>query len=339
MTTMTNSTTSRSKGGNESGKGDDMNTTAKNPYKMPRLQIDSNGNWTSSVPTEGGIDPRKGGLLSFGNGNAKLKALRQAAADKLNIDPRKVRILTLTLPAGFSCPGASECLAFADPMTGQVWDSPTLKFRCFEASAERYENVRQQNWHNFNLLRRLKVADDMAELILASLESATSKFKADDVVIVRIHVGGDFYSKAYLQGWNKALRASQQNPMRIIGYAYTKSLHHVASLAPEDMGLETLADNFVLTASEGGRFDWLIEQIAIKSVKVVYTPEQAESEGLEIDHDDSHAVFGQESFGLLIHGTQPKGTKPAKALSSLKARGIESGYSEAALKAYRDSIS
>jgi len=311
----------------------DQKLTTKNPFGMPKLQIDSNGNWTSSVPTEGGIDPRKGELLSFGNGNAKLKALRQAAAEKLNIDPRKVRILTLTLPAGWSCPAASECLAFADPVTGKIWDSPTLQFRCFEASAERYENVRQQNWHNFNLLRRLKIADDMAELILASLESATSKFKADDVVIVRIHVGGDFYSKAYLQGWNQALKASQQNPMRIIGYAYTKSLHHV-----EKLGLDTLADNFVLTASEGGRFDRLIEQIAIKSVKVVYSPEQAEAEGLQIDHDDSHAVFGTESFGLLIHGTQPAGTMSAKALSSLKARGIESGYSEAASKAYRDSI-
>ena len=307
--------------------------TARNPFGIPRLQIDSDGNWTSSIPTEGGIDPRKGELLSFGNGNAKLKALRQAAAEKLGISPRRVRILTLTLPAGWSCPGASECLAFADPVTGKVWDSPTLKFRCFEASAERYENVRQQNWHNFNLLRSLKVADDMAELILASLESATSKFKADDVVIVRIHVGGDFYSKAYLQGWNKALRATQQNPMRIIGYAYTKSLHHV-----EKLGMDTLSDNFVLTASEGGKFDGLIEHIAIKSVKVVYSPEQAEAEGLEIDHDDSHAVFGAESFGLLIHGTQPKDSKSAKALSSLKARGIESGYSEAASKAYRDSI-
>ena len=123
-----------------------------------------------------------------------------------------------------------------------------------------------------------------------------------------------------------ALRATdlpQNQPMpRVIGYAYTKSLHHVAKLR------HTLPENFVLTASEGGKYDHLIQSLkGLKVAKVVFSPEQAQSEGLEIDHDDSHAVFGKESFGLLIHGTQPKGSQSAKALSSLKARGVDSGYS------------
>ena len=312
----------------------------KNPYSAPKVQYDNKlGRWTSDIPTEGGIDPKKGELLSFGNGNSKLKALREAAAAKLGIPAARVRILTLTLPAGWSCPGADECLAFADPVTGKIWDSPELKFRCFEASAERYENVRQQNWHNFNLLRRLTGANaeySIAGLILDSLKEATKKFKSDDVVIVRIHVGGDFYSTKYLEGWSIALRATdlpQNQPMpRVIGYAYTKSLQHVAKLR------HTLPENFVLTASEGGKYDFALESKwdteggspalkGLKTAKVVYSPEQAQSEGLEIDHDDSHAVFGKESFGLLIHGTQPKGSQSAKALSSLKARGVDSGYS------------
>ena len=309
----------------------------KNPYSAPKVQYDNKlGRWTSDIPTEGGIDPKKGELLSFGNGNSKLKALREAAAAKRGIPAARVRILTLTLPAGWSCPGADECLAFADPVTGKIWDSPELKFRCFEASAERYENVRQQNWHNFNLLRRLKDEYSIGSLVLDSLKEATKKFKSDDVVIVRIHVGGDFYSTKYLEGWSIALRATelpQNQPMpRVIGYAYTKSLHHVAKLR------HTLPENFVLTASEGGKYDfgleskWGYEGVSpalsgLKTAKVVFSPEQAQSEGLEIDHDDSHAVFGKESFGLLIHGTQPKGSQSAKALSSLKARGVESGYS------------
>ena len=302
-----------------------MNT---NPYSAPKVQYDNKlGRWTSDIPTEGGIDPKKGELLSFGNGNSKLKALREAASAKLEIPAARVRILTLTLPAGWSCPGASECLAFADPVTGKIWDSPELKFRCFEASAERYENVRQQNWHNFNLLRRLKDEYSIGSLVLDSLKEATKKFKSDDVVIVRIHVGGDFYSTKYLDGWSIALRATelpQNQPMpRVIGYAYTKSIHHAQKL-----GIKSLPDNFVITASEGGKFDHLIQTLkGLKTAKVVFSPEQAQSEGLEIDHDDSHAVFGKESFGLLIHGTQPKGSQSAKALSSLKARGVESGYS------------
>ncbi len=301
-----------------------------NPYSAPKVQYDkATQSWTSNIPTEGGIDPKKGELLSFGNGNSKLKALRKAAAAELNVPVSRVRILTLTLPAGWSCPGADECLAFADPVTGKIWDSPELKFRCFEASAERYENVRQQNWHNFNLLRKLtgeNAAYAIAALILDSIKDATKKFKPDDVVIIRIHVGGDFYSTKYLEGWSMALRATdlpQNQPMpRVIGYAYTKSLHHVAKLR------HTLPENFVLTASEGGKYDHLIQSLkGLKVAKVVFSPEQAQSEGLEIDHDDSHAVFGKESFGLLIHGTQPKGSQSAKALSSLKARGVDSGYS------------
>ena len=304
-----------------------------NPYSAPKVQYDkATQSWTSDIPTEGGIDPKKGELLSFGNGNSKLKALRKAAAAELEIPESRVRVLTLTLPAGWSCPGANECLAFADPVTGKIWDSPELKFRCFEASAERYENVRQQNWHNFNLLRKLigeNAAYAIAALILASIKDATKKFKPDDVVIIRIHVGGDFYSTKYLEGWAMALRATtlpQNQPMpRVIGYAYTKSLHHVAKLR---QAWQPLPENFVLTASEGGKYDHLIQSLkGLKVAKVVFSPEQAQSEELEIDHDDSHAVFGKESFGLLIHGTQPKGSQSAKALSSLKARGVDSGYS------------
>ena len=313
-----------------------------NPYRVPKLAIDTNGNWTSDIPTEGGIDPKYGAFLRFSEANAKLKALRKASAVELGIPVARVKLWTLTLPAGWSCPSALECKAFADPITGRIWDSPTLKFRCFAASAEARPSVRNVIWHNFNLLRRLnsKYSGEYSfgALIFDSIKEATKNFKPDDVVIIRIHVGGDFYSTKYLEGWAIALRATrlpQNEPMpMIIGYAYTKSIHHIAKLNLE------MPENFVLTASEGGKFDALIESLpGLKKAKVVFSPEQAESEGLEIDHDDSHAVFGKESFGLLIHGTQPKGTGSAKALSSLKARGIQSGYSEKAMKDYRNSIS
>ena len=313
----------------------------KNPFGIPKLQHDGE-KWTSDKPTEGGIDPTKGELLSFQLANAKLKALRKAAAKELELPVSRVKIFTLTLPAGWSCPGANECLAFADPTSGRVWDSPTLKFRCFAASAERYENVRNVVWHNFNLLRRLKDSHSMARLILDSLEETMHRFKVkdDDVVIVRIHVGGDLYSSNYVTAWDTALRTIKNGYEwglrpgwkfpKTIGYAYTKSLHHLAKLTHE------LSDNFVITASEGGRYDFGLESKwgnggspalkGLKVAKVVGSIEEAESEGLEIDHDDSHALFGKESFALLIHGTQPKGSASAKALSALRSQGIQSGY-------------
>ena len=313
---------------------DEQNTMVakKNPFGIPKLQHDGE-KWTSDKPTEGGIDPTKGELLSFQLANAKLKALRKAAAEELELPVSRVKIFTLTLPAGWSCPGANECLAFADPTSGRVWDSPTLKFRCFAASAERYENVRNVVWHNFNLLRRLKDSHSMARLILDSLEETMHRFKVkpDDVVIVRIHVGGDLYSSNYVTAWDTALRTIKNGYEwglrpgwkfpKTIGYAYTKSLHHLAKLPHE------LNDNFVINGSEGGRFDHLIPALkGLKVAKVVGSIEEAESEGLEIDHDDSHALFGKESFALLIHGTQPKGSASAKALSALRSQGIQSGY-------------
>ena len=315
----------------------------KNPFGIPKLQHDGE-KWTSDKPTEGGIDPTKGELLSFQLANAKLKALRKAAAEELELPVSRVKIFTLTLPAGWSCPGANECLAFADPTGGRVWDSPTLKFRCFAASAERYENVRNVVWLNFNLLRRLKDSHSIARLILDSLEETMHRFKVkdDDVVIVRIHVGGDFNSLAYLEGWDIALRTIKagwhwgRRPHwkfpKTIGYAYTKSLHHLSRMLKD----HELSDNFVITASEGGKYDFGLESKwgnggtpalkGLKVAKVVGSIEEAESEGLEIDHDASHALFGKESFALLIHGTQPKGSASAKALSALRSQGIQSGY-------------
>ena len=46
--------------------------------------------------------------------------------------------------------------------------------------------------------------------------------------------------------------------------------------------------------------------------------------GLEIDHDDSHAArpdLRHQSFALLIHGVQPKGSEAAKAVVKLKGKG------------------
>ena len=82
-----------------------------------------------------------------------------------------------------------------------------------------------------------------------------------------------------------------------------------------------------LTASYGGKHDWLIVEHGLKHAKVVYSEEEAEAQQMEIDHDDYHAAFGKENFALLIHGTQPKGSMASQALQELKRRGWN-GYSK-----------
>ena len=103
-------------------------------------------------------------------------------------------------------------------------------------------------------------------------------------------------------------------------YAYTKSLTYWLEL--EDYYNSN--NNFVLTASFGGREDGLIEKHSLRYAKVVFSEAEAENLGLEIDHDDSHAArpsMKNQDFALLIHGTQPKGTDAATALKALKGVG------------------
>ena len=238
-------------------------------------------------------------LLKFGEPNAKLKALTK----KL-----KVKLKTFSLPSGWTCPGAKDCLSKANRETGKIQDGPDTEFRCFQASAEAvYPSLRKAVWHNFDLIKAaLKDgADAVADLIC---ESLPKKFD-----VLRVHVGGDYFSKVYLQAW---VIVATRYPDKIF-YSYSKSLHFFADVARPD--------NLVLTASRGGKFDELIDLNGWKEAVVVFSEQEAIDKGLEIDHDDSHAAFGANSFALLLHGTQPKGSEASVALSALRKAG-KGGY-------------
>ena len=235
--------------------------------------------------------------LKFGTPNAKLKKMTKRLG---------VRLATFTLPAGYTCPGAKDCLAFADRETGKVKDGADTDFRCFMASAEaRSPSLRKAVWHNLELLKgALKNGvKACADLICDSLPDAD---------VYRVHVGGDYFSKKYLQAW---VEVATRNPDKIF-YSYSKSLRFLSDVMRPK--------NLVLTASRGGKYDELIDQHGWKEALVVYSEKEAEEKGLEIDHDDSHAAFGQENFALLIHGTQPKGSMASQALQAIKklAKGV-----------------
>lgn len=229
-------------------------------------------------------------LLTFGKGNAKLDT----------------SIATFSIPAGHACPGALECMAKANRLTGKLVDGPESQFRCFSASAESaFRSVRKARWHNFELLKGKKT-DAMVALILESLP---------DTKMLRIHVAGDFFNQDYFDAW---LVVTLLRP-DIHFYAYTKSLNFWVPRLSE------IPDNFVLNASRGGRFDALIDKHRLKCAEVVFSEEEAEEKHLQIDHDDSHALKGKRSFALLLHGAQPTGSPASKALSILHAKGI-TGY-------------
>ncbi len=250
-------------------------------------------------------------LLRFHAGNGKLDPI----------------IDHLSLPAGWSCPGAHECLARAVE-TADGWrieDGPDARLRCYAASEDaRYPSVRQSRWHNFNLLRKVAdrhtttqdQAEAMAALILASLPVRPRAF--DLAVggrpyksIVRLHVAGDFFSQAYTDAW--CLVCCRRPDM--LAYAYTKSLLFWVRR------LDSLPANLVLTASEGGRYDHLIARHGLRTARVVFSEAEAEEVGLPIDTDDSLAMRRGPNFALLLHGPQPKGSSAAKAVVALRASG------------------
>jgi hypothetical protein len=224
-------------------------------------------------------------VLHFGLGNAKLAEI----------------IATFSLPAGWTCPAALECMSKADRFTGKITDGPETCFRCFAATNEaRATTVRNARWRNFELLKQAKTVQAMANLIQRSLPFGVQK--------VRIHVSGDFFSETYFLAW---LNVALNNPM-IVFYGYTKRCGLLVKYAKK------IPANFRLTVSKGGKEDSLIVKHNLKYAEVVFSTEDARRKGLEIDHDDSHAFAGEKSFALLLHGTQPKGTVAGEAWKEIK---------------------
>ena len=218
--------------------------------------------------------------LFFSLGNAKLSKA----------------IATFSLPAGHSCPFAGECFSKSDRATGRITDGPETKFRCFSATSEaRTRAVRNARWRNFELLQAAKTVQGMADLIQNSLPYG--------IQYIRLHVAGDFFNEIYFKAW---LNVALNNPA-ITFYAYTKSVGYWVKHR------KSIPANFRLVASKGGKLDNLIEKNDLPYAEVVFSTEEARRKGLEIDHDDSHAIAANKPFALLLHGTQPIGTPAAES--------------------------
>jgi hypothetical protein len=241
-------------------------------------------------------------LLHFGTDNAKLKGTRTA---------------TFSLPAGYTCPGACDCLAWFDPKTRKLHDGPNSKFRCFAASNEAaYTNVSKSVHRNLALLKEAKTVENMAELLSWSLPSLYYHN-------IRVHADGDFFSADYFAAW---METARRNRNRLF-YAYTKNIPAWLKLR------KLIPDNFVLTASLGGKWDAMALDNNLRYAKVVFHPEEAEQLGLSIDHNDSLARDAEHgSFALLLHGTGPAGSEHSKALKRMRKEGIRYAYSRKSRK-------
>jgi hypothetical protein len=252
-------------------------------------------------------------MLKFSPANSKIEALASVDSIAPYLEGGR-KVYSLDLLSGYSCPFAKDCLAKAVVKDGKrsIKDGPATEFRCFSASQEVvYTNVFNSRQHNFNALRSLN-KNEMVELIQSSLPR--------NLGVCRIHVAGDFFNQDYFDAW---IEVARNNPGRLF-YAYTKSVRYWVNR------LYDTPENFVLTASEGGREDYLIGLFRLRYAKVVFSEQEATELGLEIDHTDEHAANPQTrytSFALLIHGVMPKGSRASEAIKALKKSGTKFSYS------------
>lgn len=239
-------------------------------------------------------------LLEFSNANAKLD--------------KHVGLMTFYMPAGHSCPFAQACKSSANEETGKVTDGPKTEFRCFGATTEaRLPNVRKKAWRNYRALMDVGLKNEaaMTDLIEASISKVHAR-------TIRVHsTGGDYLTRQYMNAWSNVAR---NNP-KMLFYGYTKAVHFMLQ------SITTRPQNHRMVASYGGVYDSVIDRHDLVTAKVVYSEEEAAAKGLEIDHDDSHAMAADHNFALLIHGSQPAGSKASKAVQVLKKKGI-TGYSK-----------
>ena len=239
-------------------------------------------------------------MLNFTKGNAKLGK----------------QTLIFNLPAGKTCPGALFCKSFAVVDANgkrNIQDGEHTIFRCFAASSEvQYDAAFYNRAQNLQMVSDAIKDGSAANLIHNSIQEHRTR----NSKLVRIHESGDFFSGAYLDAW---IEVAIRNP-DLKFYCYSKSLQLFLNFK--------MPENFYMTASYGGKFDYLIDEgFFTRYAKVFMTEDDANAAGLEVDHDDSHC-FGNKPFALLVHGTQPKGSAWGAAIRQRRVNNQFSGYSK-----------
>lgn len=203
---------------------------------------------------------------------------------------------TFNLPSGYSCPAAVACAAYADRESGRVKKGKRQEFPCYSAAGERYPAVRKVVWENFYELQALTTPEQMAERLVEALPADAQK--------VRIHGGGDFFSRSYFDAW---LLTARWRPS-VHFWAFTKSIAFWAARIGD------IPANLSLTASMGGRHDNLAILLNLRTATVFPSREAAEASGMEINENDRLAMGWGPSFALVLNSAK-----------RAKKKGVENG--------------
>ena len=225
--------------------------------------------------------------------------------------------LAFSLPSGFMCGKvAKSCLTYSHPVTGKISRGKDAEYYCFSAISESYSgNARRARWHNWELLNRMWQygGTDYIDIANFIIESLPKRYPD----LIRVHVGGEYpgtdFGREYMRAWFHVARVTG-----IHVYSYTKNVETYLSVRDEQ------PVNFNMTMSIGGLRDDLIKRHNLKHARVIYHPDEAQ--GMPIDHNDINAVFGDHSFNLLLHGTQPAKSEASAAIKRMKSENVKFSY-------------
>ena len=174
------------------------------------------------------------------------------------------------LPTGTTCPFAMECKVTVDRETGK-FDIKKGQYRYYAASPERFPSVREHRWKNF-------------EYVL----NGNFPILPKGCKYVRIHASGDFFNQSYFDMWIEICKQNSE----VVFWAYTKSLNYWVKR------INDIPNNFILTASYGGKLDHLISEYNLKNV-IVYDDINKVPEERPIDLNDDWARIPYINFALL----------------------------------------
>jgi hypothetical protein len=232
----------------------------------------------------------------------------------------KLSVKSISLLSGTDCPGANICLAriVMEASKRRLKRGPKTIVTCFSATQERqYENTYLARLHNSKLIKNAS-RKEILRLLLEAVPFNLACF--------RWHVAGDFRTVQYLRA---AVDLAVARPHTLF-YAYTKSLHHLKTVAESTL---VWPQNFRVVMSVGGKYDEMIPELkalyGFRTATIVMSYEEAAKMKLKVDHDDSLAALGTEDFALLIHGGQEKGSEAGKAIQLLKKETGFTGYGRA----------
>jgi hypothetical protein len=174
------------------------------------------------------------------------------------------------LPTGSTCPFAMECKVTVDRVTGK-FDIHRGQYKCYAAGPERFPGVREHRWKNFE-----------------HTKNGNKPILPKDCKAVRIHASGDFYNQEYFNMW---VEIAKENP-DVEFWAYTKSLNYWVKK------INDIPKNLTLTASRGGRIDYLIDEYNLKNV-TIYKSQFEVPQNIPIDTNDDYARKPLINFGLI----------------------------------------